>query len=71
MCLSTPKMTPPPLPRAAPEPAKLNDSNVAQARTDEMRRARAAAGSASTIRATGGSDLGSALYGTPKQLLGQ
>ena len=71
MCFSTPKMTPPPVPRAAPEPAKLNDENVTRARDDAMRRARSQAGAASTIRATGNSDLGSALYGAPKQLLGQ
>ncbi|MBA1159378.1 hypothetical protein [Microvirga mediterraneensis] len=62
-------MTPPPLPRAAPEPAKLNDENVTRARDDATRRARAAAGAGSTIRAPVAGDTGTA-YGT-KQLLGQ
>jgi len=63
-------MTPPPLPRAAPEPAKMNDENVSRVRDDAMRRARAQAGAASTIRVplTGG-DTGTTC-GT-KQLLGQ
>lgn len=69
LCLSTPKMQPPPLPRAAPEPAKFNDENVARVRDDTMRRARAQAGAASTIRAQGISDA-TGLFGT-KTLLGQ
>lgn len=70
VCFSTPKMTPPALPRPAPEPAKLNDESVARVRDDTLRRARSAAGPASTIRANPSSGLGDALYGT-KTLLGQ
>lgn len=69
MCFSTPKMSAPPVPRAAPEPAKLNDENVTRARDDVIRRARSAAGPGSTVRATS-QTMDGAQFGT-KTLLGQ
>ena len=71
MCFSTPKMTPPPLPRPAPEPAKFSDESVSKVRDDTLRRARSAAGPASTMRANPTAMDGSALYGGTKTLLGQ
>ncbi len=72
MCFSTPKMTPPKVPAPAAEPAKLNDEDVTRVRDDTLRRARANAGAASTIRASSsGVSDGSALYGGTKTLLGQ
>ena len=70
MCLTTPKMNAPTLPRQAPEPAKLADDAVTRVRDDTLRRARSQAGAASTIKADPASTAG-ALYGAPKQLLGQ
>ncbi|WP_445505018.1 hypothetical protein [Microvirga sp. G4-2] len=71
MCFSTPKMTPPKLPSAAPEPAKFNDADVSRVRDDAARRARASSGAASTIRAEPSVSAGTSLYGGAKTLLGQ
>lgn len=70
MCMSTMKsVLPPPPPPPPPEPPKEVDEAVSRARSDERRRARAAAGYSSTI-ASG--DLGGAPAMTAgKTLLGQ
>lgn len=71
MCMGggAPKMpaveTPPP----PPEPAKAADQAVQQARTDERRRARQAAGQNGTILTGSGGDLTTANTGA-KSLLG-
>lgn len=70
MCFSSPKQTPPPIPDPAPQPAKYNDENVTKARDDTTRRARVAAGLASTDRTTGALNAGALQTGV-KKLMGQ
>lgn len=71
MCIGmTPKMRPPSLPAAPPEPAKMTDTDVQRARTDEQARLRGMAGSGSTLLTAGKSLDDSAIAGG-KLKLGQ
>lgn len=63
MCIGKPKTpAPPPLPAPPPEPPKVVDKSVTDARNEQLRKARAASGFASTDLTKGGtsgvSDVG-------------
>ena len=71
MCMSKPSMpAPPPPPPPLPAVPKEVDEAVKMSRNDERARARAAAGSASTIK-TSSMGLTDPAATTKKQLIGQ
>ncbi len=69
MCVggSEPKYTPPPTP---PEAPRMADAGAQQARGDEKRRQRMAAGRSSTIKTSGGLLGGAETTGSTGGLLG-